>query len=335
MTRTLTSPAGEEVLVYSDQEWAELTGIDPESPAWGVATCAKPGRLAVLAVLWRDGPVKDWSGSATGVLADRALELTDDLPAFVRPMFTAQGFAPCIERDTRGKRTYSIRLVALPERWLPEVEHQARRRVPSALQSSIQTRSGDTGTEAPRQASVPTPAPDVLDVVRQKAAQSRQEAPGAAPAVEGEHRLDEAAPAVLEPQEPGLPEELAAAVATALLARVVEVLSKGVEGPQVAQLQAALDAAAERLGTQVDYAGKLRRDLRAAGDEVVALRQERDGLRERLRAAEHNLKVATSQDSQRIIDAEVRRQLDRMMRQAPTHRSAIDADTDRLVEATS
>ena len=52
-------------------------------------------------------------------------------------------------------------------------------------------------------------------------------------------------------------------------------------------------------------------------DELSAVKYERDGLRTRLRSAEHNLKVATTGDTQRIIDAEVRKALDKLMRQAP------------------
>lgn len=309
--RMVKSPAGQDILVFEDEAWAQATGLKVGTDAWGKSMSATTARLAPLAVLWRDGPIENPYGLATTVLIDLATELDEDAsPNLTQLLGGSPVMRRCVERATQAKRTYSIRLVALPARWLPQVEVLARRRTPSTAQRAIQTRGADTGTGVPRQAPVP-----------------------ARPATNGARRPVEAAPAVLEPSRGSLDSDVASAVATALLAQVVEVLSKGTGGPQEAQLRRDLDSMAERLGTQVDYVGKLRRDLRASGDEVLALRQERDGLRERLRQTEANLKAATSQDAQRIIDAEVQRQLDRMMREKPANRSALDADLDHQVEA--
>lgn len=324
--RVVTSPAGQEVIVFDDKDWGEMVGLEQGTKSWTVAVeRVAAWRLAFLAVLWRDGPIEDRSGRATGMLWDLALELVDDAPNPTH-VVASPTFGPCLERETHGRRTRCIKLVALPAQWLPRVEALARRRTPT----SIQARSGaaETGV-APRQAA-PVPVLDVLDQVRQKAAQARQDAPGSPPAPNGSHRPTEAVTAPQASPDPALATDVASAVATALLAQVVEVLSKGADGSELARVRRDLDAMAQRLGTQVDYVEKLRRDSRAQADVIVALRQERDGLRARLAQSEANLKAATSQDAQRIIDAEVRRQLDRMMRQAPTHRADIDADLDKL-----
>lgn len=129
-------------------------------------------------------------------------------------------------------------------------------------------------------------------------------------------------PAPIE-EPPTVPTEMANAVATALLARVVEVLATGsASGPQLAKALADLETASQRLYSQTEYAERLRRQRDEAGDMIAALKVEVDGLRRRLRETEHNLSVATGADAQRIIDAEVRKQLDKLMRQAPASQHA-------------
>jgi hypothetical protein len=337
--RVVKSAAGEDVRVLDDQAWGELAGFPAGTKSFDIAKHLGDNRAAVLAVLWRDGPIEDPSGLAVGRLWDLALELADDVGS--PTVLTASPmFAPCVERETKGKRTFSYRLVAMPERWLPSVTALARKRTPSSA-----TRSRNAGTEAaPRHgsptagavtASVPATPVDVLDVVKEKAAQARQEAPGAAPAVNGQHRPVREPTAVLGPSSGpavDLGGEVASAVATALLAQVVQVLTKGPQG-QLDQLQAALDDVQHRLGTSTSFVDRLRRQNREQADEIIALRRERDGLRQRTRAAESNLSAALSSDAQAVIDAEVRRQLDRLMRAKPTKRADIDADLDRLAEA--
>lgn len=76
---------------------------------------------------------------------------------------------------------------------------------------------------------------------------------------------------------------------------------------------------ADRLGTITAYAARLRSELASASDDIVALRAERDGLRQRLRQAETNVEAARrgDVDRERSIEHEVRRRLDRMMRERP------------------
>jgi hypothetical protein len=191
----------------------------------------------------------------------------------------------CVERVTKGKRTSLIQLVALPESWLGRVDGSLR---DASFVGTAQMSIDDAGDRVhPAPVVVPDPAPVV------------EKSTG--PNSDVEHSV-------------------ADAVATALLARVIEIMSTG-NGNAVAMKNAQLttDVAdlTRRLGEQVGYVERLRRDLRQVQDELIATKSERDGLRQRAQAAEHNLKIATGADAQRIIDAEVHRQVDRIMRQAP------------------
>ena len=75
---------------------------------------------------------------------------------------------------------------------------------------------------------------------------------------------------------------------------------------------------AERLADVTAYGQRLRRELSLATDEVVALKHERDGLRQRVRQLEANMnRTMTDPQNERAIEHEVRRRLDRMMRERP------------------
>lgn len=154
------------------------------------------------------------------------------------------------------------------------------------------------------------------------------ERPDASPAVEPAPLPFDAPPIVQAPQVLSLPElpppgidgEVAGAVATALLARVVDIINAAGQGstaPFVAKLESDVRQLERRLGEQTGYVDRLRRDLRETGEELAATKLERDGLRQRLAVAERNLAVAVSPDAQRVIDQEVRRQIDRFMREKP------------------
>jgi hypothetical protein len=190
----------------------------------------------------------------------------------------APAVAACVERVGNTRRVHGLRLVALPEVWLAIL---------------------DPGTKV---GGVSRPAPEA------------ESSDDGLPA----HVADSADSAPVEPELAPIEVELANAVATALLAQVVEIISTGGNAhSELRRLQLDVEGLRERLGTQVAYVDRLRRDLRDAGDEIAALKGERDGLRQRLRSTEYNLKAATSGDARRIIDAEVRRQVDRVMREVP------------------
>jgi regulator of replication initiation timing len=304
MTHYVESPAGQRLEVYSDDDLLALLGSD-ERPVNAVAllTSWQPRRNSArgpaLTALWVDGPAVDRpTGRAALVLRDRALRYglgADVSPAQVTATLSQGAFDLFVERDTNGKRTYEVRLIAVAERWLPYL---------SRIESAAPTRDADpTGTDdaASPAASVPEPAADAI--------------PGGDVSANG-HSSDSAVAAV--PDRQPVEVELTNAVATALLTQVVEIISTGKSAaPELGRLRLDVEALEERLGVQVEYVSSLRKSIREAGDEIAALKVERDGLRQRLRAAEHNLKVATGADAQRIIDAEVRRQLDHMMRRPP------------------
>lgn len=305
--RIVTTPTGDELPVYSDADLLTLYGDGRSPNALSLMTSWHPRphspRAPALLALWHEGAAEDRSGRAALVLRDRATRygLGADVEPSVVTTSIGQGAIGelFVERVTNAKRTYSIRLVAVAERWLPYLEPRTK------VGSAPATTDADlTGTEDDAAATAP-PEP---------------EPEGRTGGATCEHGDVSADVAVLAPAGTHSPVEfeLTNAVATALLTQVIEIIATGAgAGPQLGRLQLDVEALEARLGTQVAYVDKLRRDLREAGDEITALRFERDGLRTRLRKAEHNLTVAMSADAQRIIDAEVTRQLDKLMRQAP------------------
>lgn len=74
---------------------------------------------------------------------------------------------------------------------------------------------------------------------------------------------------------------------------------------------------AERHGELIARAERLRRELRETGEELAAVKAERDGLRQRVRLLEHNVSSAINDDRERAIEAEVHRRVDRIMRERP------------------
>lgn len=291
--RTVTSPVGDTILLLADDELAELAGLDATNAhSMGQVLQQTPDRMALLGALWRHGPVIDrQSGRATAKLVELAGGGIKNPTAIL----TAAPVSPIVERKCNGKRTYEIRLAALPERWLRAIESAHPAAAMRAEPPDDDRLAADVGSER----------------------------------MEGEPPDDEAATApsgspspllatVTDLPERAAPLVAADAVATALLAQVAAIISRGTdEAPVANRLRDDLVTLSDRLATQVEYVEKLRRDLRGSGDTITALKAERDGLRQRLRDAEHNLKVATSVDTQRVIDAEVHRQMERMMRQAP------------------
>lgn len=277
--RFLTSPAGDKIEIISDDEMAERLGAGPvalrQLLKWS------PVRPPILRALWNHGAYEDrQSGRATGMLAaDAGLA-----GAQVTPVLASPAMEPCLERELNGRRTYWIRLVALPEKWLQFVEPPAVADEEPAAPEPADIEAGSVDSEE-----LEAPGSDQLD------AEPGEAGSDPAPALEVSH-----------------------AVALSLLTQVVEIITAGRgDAHELSRMRLDVVDLSERLGGQVSESDKLRRQLRETGDELLALRQERDGLRQRLRIAEHNLTVATSGDVQRVIDTEVRKRLDTMMRQAP------------------
>jgi hypothetical protein len=278
---TVKSLAGEDVIVFDDADFAELAGFDPTSHSFKLSFQLRPNTLAVLRALWRHGSVVDRSGLAVGHLADRVRSLNTQDDFNINAVLTTPLMQHAVERVTKGRRTMQIALVALPRTWHRKVE----------------------GSLAEEPVKDMTPV-DPARPIQPQLSLTDDAVPTAVPTadVDAAHY------------------DVADAVATALMARVVEILSNNgtnVLAVKNAQLTGEIANLTRRLGEQTSYVERLRRDLREAQDEVIAAKFDRDGLRARAQAAEHNLRVATGADAQRIIDAEVHRQIDKMMRQAP------------------
>ena len=359
--RTVTSPAGEDILVLPNDDFATLAGFDARRTFEQNAS-QTPMRMAMLTTLWRRGAVVDRDGFATTILANMARTLAGEPIDHPTAVLTAPSMKVCVERKTHGKRTKEVRLVALPECWLPTISRGDRQRIAQIEQGRIKLNAVLNGhhpaaeayTEPPDDGvTAITPSgsecveggpPDDESMTSSGESMTSSGPPSSPPAAvirddrtpeqlaqDGDDRWPDGRPYVppppaelidltetTEPPTPPLAVEVAEAVATALLAQVAAIITQGnAQAPANDRLRSELSTLTERLGTQVDYVDKLRRDLRASTDQIAALKVERDGLRQRLRDTEHNLRVATSADTQRIIDAEVHRQLDKVMRQAP------------------
>jgi hypothetical protein len=121
---------------------------------------------------------------------------------------------------------------------------------------------------------------------------------------------------------------LASAVATSMLGQVIELLTTNGRDMLVAKntkLTEELTQTRQRLGEQTGYVERLRRDLRQAQDQVIAANHERDGLRARALAAEANLAKVMSPEAGKLLEAELHKEVDKLMRQRPgtTHDVAI------------
>jgi regulator of replication initiation timing len=290
-SRTVKSPAGEDVEVFNHTDFTELCGGNPDRP--GQYLMLTSDRLALLRSLWYEGKVVDPSGRAVSILLHRAIKFGGDESGRVRSALLAGvPLLVALERDINGKRTKRVQLVALPEGWLNAIEEWAPRPDPEPEQEPEQSLDDEPAT-------------------------------GAVPPVEDPPDDGDVTPPPPPVHVPELQVEIASSVATALLTQVVEIITSGAgDSPMFAMVRAEVSQLEERLGDQMAYTTKLRRQLSELGDELTALKLERDGLRRRIREVEHNLKVATGADAQRIIDAEVRKQLDRVMRSAPVSEKA-------------
>lgn len=295
--RTAITPAGEEIELLADSDVRALLSVEGEPvQRVGMMLTWSDLRRHMLGALFYGGAVHDQSGRASTKLLDQAIErgLSADTSRFAMTnALSSPAVALCVARDNRGRarRTFSMWLTALPESWY--------------LKLLAEAPSDDVVDDDP-----PTPS-ELVD---------------GGTSTMGAAELDDDSAVVVEPvvpelepaPRPVLEVEIANSVATAMLTQVVEIIAAGTSDSHLLPLlRSQIVGLEDRLGQQVGYVDKLRRQLRDAGDEISALRMERDGLRQRARTAEYNLSVATGADAQRIIDAEVRRQLDRIMRQAP------------------
>lgn len=239
-------------------------------------------------------------------LADAGGSMSDPSGRVTAPLFEAAGLAmtsggrsdmlKCLDndgwilRDTRAKRTYEI--VLCDDH--PQV---------AAILAHRQTEAHGSLVEAMRErGAVHEEEPERPEVVERFAA-------------------DQAAG--IEALTAPTPD--ADAVADAILRRVARLLDLDPDAGNYVDAEAharALEDREEivaRLGVTVEENQRLRTRLRDVQDELIAVRAERDGLRQQKRQLQENLKAAVRENGG-VVDHEVRRRIEAFMRETPTAR---------------
>jgi regulator of replication initiation timing len=294
-TKTLIeTPAGETIEILDDRSWCELTSTNELS-----LRSFNGFKLWTIRALYERGEFRDKSGRAVSGLmqlisttypnASIPLTTTNATGIFNQPINY-----PAFERVINGKRTFSIKLIALPQSWFIKVTKAI----------------ADQPAE-------PTPEPVAADVPDTESAvsitdQDIQALLDSVPGVDAPTIYDEPPPLELS---------IASQVAMSLLTTCVEIITAGSGAAideRVRRLQGDVAEVSQRLSQRLAENDSLRRQLRAAGDELRALRVERDGLRGRLRATEANLTAALKGDAVQAINGEIRKRVDQIMRVAPT-----------------
>lgn len=305
MTQTtqVTSPAGESIQIVADDEWAETAGVSTVAlRQWGEGL--KP---MLLRALWEHGEFSSPNGRTANEIMTY---LTDKWPGVELPgqsnimsMWNRPVNMPAVITQSNGKRTYSMKLVALPETWHRKL-----------LQDMLDypSQNGDQPAQ-------------VVDADREAAELVAAQVLPTDTAGEWtdadweQVQLD--APTIYEGPPP-LELHVAHQVAMSMLTAVVEMLSAGsadTSGLTVSrQLQEELTQSQHLLSQRLMENDKLRRQLREAGDMVSALKHERDGLRSRLRMTEHNLTEVLKGETAQAVNAEIMKRVDQVMRTAPT-----------------
>ena len=284
--QTITSPAGEVIEVIPDEEWADALG-------WTDARQLKGRdrpRLAVLGALWEHGAYEDRSGFAgTALYEDAKARGYEGHQTSLNGLMRKTLYLG-LDREVHGKRTTRVRLTAVPQTW-----------------ADLLTANGD-------QQATPEPVEDDSIPVYLLDEPDEDRAP-----------VEDAAAVIDVPTFADVQLEVAQSVASALLAQVVDIIATGKpDTSRLDALEADLDDARRRLATVLDANATLRRKLTETGDELLAAKTERDGLRTRLRLTEANLQKAINADRASVIQDAVNAELAKVMRATPIHRSPDD-----------
>lgn len=315
-TRTVRTPAGEPISVIADEDYAEMAGVS----LYSIQKVFRQ-KLRVLYPLWAQGAVTEKSGRATLILHERATALGyKGKPTALPGLLLDPQNALAVERQTKGKRTYSIRLVALPERWLDLLREMDGELADQQEAVQAEERVGLAVVPEPAYEAVP------VDPATHEALEPTTEPVEAGPAVGlGEPELERVEP--LEQSTTYL--EVAPTVAMALLTQVVEIISAGdphLTDRRVKQLERDYAEQGANLARRLAENDSLRRQVREAGDQIIALKHERDGIFKRLRIAEHNLEQASNVDTERIVRMRVEQEISKLMQMKPgTSKGADDA----------
>jgi len=277
-----------------------LTGANRKSlQAWvGLAG----GKSVLIRALWEHGLFTDQTSGRAAVKVvdyiaqrkwvDRPIPATNVANLLANPLN-----APAVEREIRGKRTYSIRLVALPEYWYRKLQ--------------VDIAADEPGHKIPLPGEETEPDAIVSNGVADEFTEADWDAV----------QLD--APTVYD-SPPSLELQIANQVAMSLLTTVVEIISAGsadVSKLSVSRKMAAdLDAMQILLNQRLEENTKLRKQIREAVEQVNVLRYERDGLRTRLRATEHNLTQVLKGETAQAVNSEIHKRIDQIMRTTPTQK---------------
>lgn len=287
-SKTVKSGSGYAIEIVDDADWLELTGgSDISLRMW---SGSKP--LAIR-YLWQHGKIEESRGKATLVLHE-GIGSDEFRPTALTMMMNDPKNAPAFDRHINGKRCYSIQLVALPRTWYDKLRRDM---------------NGDAKT--------------VFEAIRIEANGGIIEAP---PAIIEPDPIEAFIPTPIEEpiEEPvstlPLDIEIASQVAMSLLTTVVEIIAAGTPetaNAKVRQLESDLAGVMQKLSARLEDNERLRRQVRELGEEIQALRFERDGLRNRLRNTESNLSMALRGDAAAAVNGEIQKRVDRIMREAP------------------
>ena len=298
-TLMVKSPAGDSIQIVPDAEWAEAVGESERSlRQWGGM---KRTKALMIRALWEHGEFTEKSGRTSGLVLNYINEQygeTDIALHSIMHIWKKPMNYPAVSLNVRGKRTYSMKLVALPETW--------HRKLLADIAASPSSNGPQPTQEAPE-------AP-------QEASQMNGEAQVTNWSDADWEALQLDAPTIYE-EPPPLEAHIAGQVAMSLLTTVVEIISAGTaDTKQLSgsrQLASELEHAQGLLAQRLQENDKLRKQLREAGDNIVVLRHERDGLRSRLRATEHNLNEALKGETAAAVNAEIQKRVDQFMRVTP------------------
>ena len=299
MSKVVKSPAGESIEIVNDDDWLTLTGATTDFGLriWNGQKGGPSEKAVVIRALWEHGSFTDpKSGRAPKLVADYVFSTSGQRMAAtnIANSFRDPLNAPAVERDIKGKRTYSIKLVALPDTWyrklladIPEPEAEPEPEPETEPEPISSNGVAEEFTEAEWDA-VQLDAPTVYD------------------------------------SPPSLELQIANQVAMSLLTTVVEIISAGsadVSKLSVSRKMAAdLDAMQILLNQRLEENTKLRKQIREAVEQVNVLRYERDGLRTRLRATEHNLTQVLKGETAQAVNSEIHKHIDQIMRTTPTQK---------------
>ena len=298
-SRTVKSAIGTDIEIVADTDWALTAGVSPKA-----LTNWHGSKPLVIRELWEHGPAIDANGGATAVLYERMQKHYPNtfhkLPerSAITPLLSDEGNAPAFERNVKGKRCYSIELVAMPDVWYRKLIGDLGIRMPTFAATPVAL----NGTKPePIEATEPPPVVQLDEFVSTDTETLSIDIPD----VSG----------------PSIEVEIAGQVAMELLTRVVEIISAGdshgVTDVKLRQLQTEYETVAGRLAQRLEENDRMRRQLRETGEELAAVKLERDGLRQRLRQTEANLTSALKGESAHAVTTEVMKRVDRIMRETP------------------